>query len=138
MDLVKTFRDWQRRNYFRELVFQGDVANLSDKTAPRLVVLVRDDLLPPIHQGIQAAHAIVSLSNQVVSHLDARSYIILLGASESQILDACQKFPKKYALYHDPGLIDPTEGDPLLTACAFEPISNAQVKKFFGHLKRAE
>lgn len=115
----------------------GVAAGISDDTAPRLVVLVRDDILPPVHQGIQATHAVVCLSNSV--KLDPRSYLILLGATQEDIGKLRRKV-KDYAnaTYCDVGLVDPSNGLPVLTACAFEPMPKADKEKYFSGLKRAQ
>ena len=128
--------NWQRDNWYKELVRLGEDAGLSDATAPRIVVLLRDDLLPPLHQGIQAAHACISLSNWI--ELDPRSYLILLGASYEEMNKLAKKTKLVHAKYTDPGLVEPETGKPLMTAVAFEPISKEQVKKYFGHLSRAK
>jgi hypothetical protein len=128
----------QRDNYFKELVKMGVEVGISDDTAPRLVVLVRDDILPPVHQGIQAAHSIVCLSTVVKIPLDVRSFILLLGATQEEV-GKLRKKVKGYAnaTYCDVGLIDPSNGLPILTACAFEPMSREEKEKYFGHLSRA-
>lgn len=131
---------WQRENYFNLLVKTGDNIGLSDATAPRLVILVRDDILPPLHQGIQAMHSVIALAES--TKLDPRCYLILLGATMEQIEKAVVKVhvraKKQYATYHDPGLVDPKTGFSVYTACAFEPMSADEVRLYFGGLKRAK
>lgn len=137
---MQILKDWQRQNYYNELVFQGNEIDPGDDSAPRLVVLVRDDILPPIAIGIQAAHAIISLSQNV--KIDARCYIILLGATLAQIDNLAKKIYNNtgynYASYIDNGLVDPETGEAILTACAFEPMIKEEVKYWFGKLRRAE
>lgn len=139
MDAIK---HWQRENYFKLLVATGETHSLSDATAPRLVILVRDDILPPLHQGIQSMHAVVTLAGSV--KLDPRCYLILLGATVAQMERAIDKVTKRkrsakgYAMYSDPGLVDPKSGKAVVTACAFEPMSAEEVRTYFGGLTRAK
>lgn len=135
----KQLRDWQRQNWYAEMVKLGEVEGLSDITAPRLVVLVRDDILPPIHIGIQAMHSVITLASHL--SIDPRCYLILLGANEEQTAKCVRKAMdkvKKFSVgYSDPGLIDPETGEPPITATAFEPMTQEELKKVFGGLKRA-
>lgn len=126
-----------RENAFAELVKRGEEADHSDHTAPRLVVLVRDDILPPIHQGIQAMHSVIHLAEKV--KIDPRCYIYLLGATDNQINHITYKvflMNKHYAYYSDPGLVD-ASGEAVWTACAFEPMPQEETRKYFGGLRRA-
>src|ERR1700694_1322905 len=139
----KELHNWQRDNYYKEMVYQGEVEDKSDHTAPRLVILVRDDILPPIHQGIQAMHSVIALADLLTPKvLDPRCYLILLGASEEQTAKCVRKAMdkvKKFSVgYSDPGLIDPETGEPPVTAVAFEPMTNEELKRIFGGLRRAE
>jgi hypothetical protein len=136
MNILKSF---QRDNYFKEMVLLGEAEGLSDITAPRLVILVRDDLLPPLHIGIQAMHSVITLASHM--SIDPRCYLILLGANEEQTMKCVRKAMdrvKKFSVgYSDPGLIDPETGEPPITATAFEPMTAEEVKKVFGGLRRA-
>ena len=136
MNLRKSLKHWQRSNWFRELVLAGEGRVPNSSTIPRLYVLVRDDLLPPIHQGIQAAHACVLLAH--ITKVDPQSYIILLGATRAQMADAVRNTRTKFAQYIDIGLVDPETGYPVHTATAFEPMSLAKGNRMFGHLRRSE
>lgn len=131
--------DWQRYNYYKLLVQTGEDKLFSDKTAPRLVILVRDDILPPLHQGIQAMHSVIALS-QVVK-IDPRCYLILLGASQEQMETYAERIQKRYkkvyADYTDPGLVEPETEESPITACAFEPMTAEEVREGFGGLRRA-
>lgn len=139
---MNKLKGWQRNNYYRELVYQGTIKGTSDANAPRLVILVRDDILPPLHQGIQAMHAVVTLSNSV--KLDPRCYLILLGATREQISKFTARVYRRkdpemqYATYSDPGLVDPKTGTSPITACAFSPMTQDEVRDIFAGLKRAE
>ena len=136
MNILKSF---QRDNYFKEMVLLGEAEGLSDITAPRLVILVRDDLLPPLHIGIQAMNSVITLASHM--SIDPRCYLILLGANEEQTMKCVRKAMdrvKKFSVgYSDPGLIDPETGEPPITATAFEPMTAEEVKKVFGGLRRA-
>lgn len=144
--MIKILTEWQRRNWFREMVHQGDLKKPKNShRIPRLYVVVRDDLLPPIHQGIQAAHACVALADK--TKVDPKSYLILLGVkgqnalprdTMSLALIAAQTAGKEFAVYFDNGLIDPESGKPLRTAIAFEPMPLIEGTDLFGHLVRAE
>lgn len=139
---MNKLKGWQRNNYYKELVYQGTVKGHSDPDAPRLVILVRDDILPPLHQGIQAMHAVIALSQSV--KLDPRCYLILLGATREQISKYTARVYRRkdndinYAIYSDPGLVDPKTGKAPVTACAFSPMTQDEVRDIFGGLKRAE
>ena len=136
---LKMLKDWQRDNWFREMVRLGAVEGLSDETAPRLVILVRDDILPPLHIGIQAMHSVITLASHM--SIDPRCYLILLVTNEEQTMKCVKKAMdrvKKFSVgYSDPGLIDPETGEPPITATAFEPMTAEEVKRVFGGLRRA-
>ena len=147
--VAKELRQYQRENWYKEMVKLGEVEGLSDITAPRLVVLVRDDLLPPIHQGLQAMHAVITLASKLAGSqantilIDPRCYLILLGIQDAIDMQSIrQKAHKKVGkisvTYSDPGLIDPETGEPPITACAFEEMTHDELKRVFGGLKRAE
>jgi hypothetical protein len=131
--------DWQRNNYYKLLVQTGEDKLFSDKSAPRLVVLVRDDILPPLHQGIQAMHSVITLAQTV--KIDPRCYLILLGVSGEQMETYAERVQKRYkkacAAYSDPGLVDPESEESPVTACAFEPMTAEEVREGFGGLRRA-
>jgi hypothetical protein len=128
---------WQRKNWFGQLVYHGDQRKTDSSDIPRLYVLVRADVLPPIHQGIQAAHACILLASRM--KVDPNTYLILLRANiEEMMLCAESAKKKKYATYVDQGLIDPETMMPLMTAMAFEPMSLAEGDKLFKDLRRAE
>jgi hypothetical protein len=142
VNLRKSLSSWQRKNYFGELVYHGDMREGKEESsalAPRLYVFVRDDLLPPIHQGIQAAHACISLAHYLKDRggLDPNTYLILLGASRTDMAKA-MKLRHRSIPYIDMGLVDPETGMPVLTALAFEPMSLTVGNKLFKHLKRAQ
>lgn len=144
--VAKELHHYQRDNWYKEMVKLGEVEGLSDITAPRLVILVRDDLLPPIHMGIQAMHSVITLADHLFSQglsIDPRCYLILLGVESEEEMRRLQqkarvKVSKTSQAYFDPGLIDPETGEPPVTACAFEPMTNDELKKIFGGLRRAE
>lgn len=134
--------NWQRDNYYRTLVETGDDKMFSDETALRLVILVRDDILPPIHQGIQAMHSVIALASQAgMGKIDPRCYLILLGATAEQIATYSAKidarYKKIYAMYSDPGLVEPDSETSPVTACAFEPMTADEVRLYFAGLRRA-
>jgi hypothetical protein len=140
---MNPLKNWQRDNYYKELVYQGEAEDKSDHTAPRLVILVRDDILPPIHQGIQAMHSVIMLASVTTGKIDPRCYLILLGVQDEKEMDrlrrkAVAKVHKASMAYSDPGLVDPETGESPVTACAFEPMTNEELKRVFGGLKRAE
>jgi hypothetical protein len=139
VNLGKSLRNWQRSNWFGTIVKAGDDELFDSSNIPRLYVLVRDDILPPIHQGIQAAHACISLAHYLKDKggLDPNTYLILLGASRTDIAKA-MKLRKRSIPYVDTGLIDPESGIFILTALAFEPMSLKEGNRLFGHLKRSE
>ena len=136
MNLLKSF---QRDNWFREMVKLGETEGLSDVSAPRLVILVRDDILPPLHIGIQAMHSVITLASHM--SIDPRCYLILLGANEEQTMKCVKKALEKHQKfsvgYSDPGLIDPETGESPITATSFEPMTQEEVKRVFGGLRRA-
>lgn len=135
---MNTLKGWQRRNRFKELVYLGDQVKTDSSEVPRLYVLVRDDILPPLHQGIQAAHACLQLA--AVNPVDPNSYLILLGATEKQMLALVRKVARTgmgFAIYSDAGLIHPETGAVVMTACAFSPMSIVDGNRLFGHLSRA-
>ena len=132
---MKLVDNWQRKNRFKELVYMGDQRKVDSSNIPRLYVLVRDDLLPPLHQGIQAAHACILLATKI--KVDPNSYLILLGATQRDMIGATYGHKYKMAVYVDRGLVNP-ENMPVATAMAFEPMSLSEGNKLFGHLKRAE
>jgi hypothetical protein len=137
VDLGKEFKNWQRRNFFRELVWTGDQRKTDSSDIPRLYVLVRADVLPPLHQGIQAAHACLMLAAQM--KVNPNSYLILLAANLEEMMEYSEKAKKKAcATFVDTGLIDPETMMPLLSAMAFEPMSLAEGNKLFTGLRRSE
>lgn len=143
--LQKQLKDWQRQNYYNEMVKLGELEELSDTTAPRLVILVRDDLLPQMAIGIQAMHSVITLADHLFSQglsIDPRCYLILLGVESEEEMRRLQqkarvKVKKTSQAYSDPGLIDPETGEPPVTACSFEPMTADELKRVFGGLRRA-
>lgn len=134
---MNKLQDWQRKRWFGEMVAMGDQRKTDSSNIPRLYVLVRDDLLPPLHQGIQIAHACVLLAALIP--VNPESYLIALGAGSSDIAELVGLLSNKkvWATYVDTGLVEPGSGLPLLTACAFEPMSLEEGTLYFGHLSRA-
>ena len=134
---MNALKSWQRKNWFGQLVYHGDQRKTDSSDIPRLYVLVRADVLPPIHQGIQAAHACILLA--AMMNVNPNTYLILLKANmEEMVLCAESAKKKKYAMYVDQGLVDPVTMMPLMSAMAFEPMSLAEGNKLFGHLRRSE
>ena len=144
MDLLKSFQNWQRANRYNDLVHLGKDEFYDSSSIPRLYVLVRDDILTPIAQGIQAAHAVAQLAathsynseTLETIQLMANSYLILLGASEREMLKWAKRRTPDHATYTDIGLVE-TNGLPVMTAIAFNPMLKSEGEKLFGHLRRA-
>ena len=90
---MNALKSWQRKNWFGELVYQGDQRKTDSSDIPRLYVLVRADVLPPIHQGIQAAHACILLASRM--KVDPNTYLILLRADISEMLLCAEAAKKK-------------------------------------------
>lgn len=151
---MKLLRDWQRerkrqKNYEKLLRDNEDVLYSPAEDALRLYVVVRDDVLPPLNQGIQAAHAIVELSR----HYDASSSsngihksspdwyrwkdrdktLILLGGKADDIKRLerkAKKQQKAYATFYEPDL-------DLITALAVQPMTKVEGDIFFRKFRRA-
>lgn len=140
MKKMKIINNWQRNNRFKELVYAGDMRKPEySKDIPRIYVLVRDDVLPPFHQGLQATHACILLGSQdpqALKWINPDSYLIILGASEQEMLKWMKKKTPYHVSYTDTGLVD--RSMPVTTAIAFGPMSLEEGNKLFKHLKRAK
>lgn len=137
MGVEQILNDWQRKNRFKELVYLGDQRKSNSLNIPRIYVLVRSDLLPPLHQGIQAAHACLLLASKMA--VDPNSYLILLSATETDIIETVKVIGQKNAaMYFDTGLIHPETSMPVCTAVAFKPMSLKDGSKIFDKFKRSQ
>lgn len=134
--MKKLMSNWQRKNIFGDMVYLGDQRKQDSSDIPRVYVLVRSDLLPPLHQGIQAAHACLLLASKI--KVDPNSYLIILSATHEQMVDFMKRKKPVWAAYFDKGLIDIETNMPLLSALAFEPMSLIEGQKLFSGFKRSE
>jgi hypothetical protein len=103
----------------------------------RMYVLVRRDILPLVHAGVQAAHAAADF---VFYHQNENTKVwatcektmIVLEATEEQINEKMKMFASKnmnYQPFWEPDMSN------VLTAVAFQPIQAISGREFFGDLK---
>lgn len=147
--LTKTARDWSREDqYWAELQANRDPLFTPDPKGLKLYVLVRSDILPPLNQGVQAAHAIVELFNHRRrdailrvgnwANLDkwaTKDKTLVLLASKDPEADA--KFVNmtrklNFALFREPDLGD------IVTAAAIEPVTRELGEEIFGRMALAK
>jgi hypothetical protein len=104
----------------------------------KMYVLIVRERLTLIQCGVQAGHAIAEFM-MLHSHIpvvekwcNRHKYMVFLEASENEIRNMIETFyingKKSKAFY---------EGDlgNLMTACAFEPVTSEEGKKFFSNFK---
>lgn len=124
----------------------------------RMYVLVVKERLTTIQVGIQAAHACLEFANAFYNtNSNFRQWItkdktlIILEATEKQIKEMNEYFKrsdKRFTEFYEPDLLDDHGGfvpsvveekqpDGVLTACAYEPMSNEDGKIVFGKFRLA-
>lgn len=128
----------REREYRQQMVV--DLLHEDSPDALRMYVVVRDDILPPLNCGIQAAHAIVDYS---VEWGDKGTYqlwaakhktIVILGGTADQMMHAVEKSVARktpFVRFREPDL------GWKVTATAFEPMTAAKAKDVFWMLRRA-
>lgn len=135
-------REW---DYISTLDAYRDDMVQDKPEALRLYVAVRSDILPPLNQGIQAAHAVIELgANTTIPIDDVETFftwaqqdktLILLGANESEMVQLMSKLRKRsitFATFREPDLGD------VLTAVAILPMTAKTAKDITWGLRRAE
>lgn len=103
----------------------------------KMYVLVRRDILPLIHCGVQAAHALAeyvnSYDNEITKQwVESDKTLIFLEANADQIDLAKHRFEEDgltFSSFREPDMSN------FQTAVAFQPLNNADGAKYFGHLK---
>jgi hypothetical protein len=137
--LYRLYQDWRREDeYQAELDANFDPLYKPDPQALRLYVLV-DSTLPPLHQGIQAAHAVVELLRE--NAIGATSVytkfhqwanedktLILLAATQEDMDDMIHwgnEEKIKHACFEESDLAN------RMTAIAFEPMTREEGRNFF-------
>jgi hypothetical protein len=100
----------------------------------RMYVLVRRDILPLVHSGVQAAHAVAEYLHTFKDEETTNKWVskdktlLFLTASADQIGCMKRKFEKdgkKYQSFCEPDMSD------IETAVAFEPLTMEEGKKYF-------
>jgi len=105
--------------------------------ALRMYVLVRRDVLPLVHCGVQAAHAVAEFVNyhqneNTKKWVEVDKTLICLEATESQIEKMKNKFARggmNFQPFHEPDMSD------IQTAVAFQPISTVEGGIIFKDFK---
>ena len=103
----------------------------------RMYVVVRRDVLPLVHAGVQAAHAAADFvfyhpNENTKVWAQCEKTMIILETSEAQIEYLMQLF-KQHNLNYQPFWEPDMSG--ILTAVAFQPIKTKDAKVFFSNLK---
>jgi peptidyl-tRNA hydrolase len=128
------YREMKSTKKRNELLYYSD----PDAQGLIMYVLVRRDILPLVHCGVQAAHAAVEFistyKNKNIDKWATRDKtMILLSATGEDIQRCTQQFSGlglKYAEFTEPDMSD------TVTAVAFEPImSDSDVRFLFHSLK---
>lgn len=105
--------------------------------ALRMYVLVRRDVLPLVHCGVQATHAVAEYvhyhDNDITRQwVEKDKTLIVLEGTEKEIEELRQEFLFKdlnYQPFYEPDM------DNTLTAMAFQPISKEDGDIMFKHFK---
>lgn len=103
----------------------------------RMYVLVRRDILPLVHCGVQAAHAVAEFvfyhqNNNTKVWVTVEKTLIVLEATEEQIQEKMKWFADRHMNFQpfwEPDM------DNAMTAVAFQPIQAGLGKEVFGDLK---
>ena len=108
-------------------------SNSSPNDDLKMYVMVNKEL-PPLHGGIQAAHSIHEIMFNHKGNLKLYDWashhktLVFLGASEVEMILMMNYFDsmkKIYSSFKEPDL------DNLLTAIAFEPLTNEEAAEIF-------
>lgn len=103
----------------------------------RMYVLVRRDILPLVHAGVQAAHAACEFvhyhqNDNTKVWVTCEKTLIVLEATEAQIKEKMEWFGSRHMNYQP--FREPDMNN-ALTAVAFQPIQAGLGKEIFGDLK---
>jgi hypothetical protein len=145
--LKTVYSDMCREDYYQNLREENEdilltVDREEDQNALRIYVLVRSDILPPLHQGIQAAHAIVELylraqEDAILRVNDWSNLWKWARYDKTLILLASEdiEFDVEDIEYRYPGLPVATFAEPdlgnIVTAAAFKPVIKAMGDEMF-------
>lgn len=103
----------------------------------RMYVLVRRDILPLVHCGVQAAHAVAEFvhyhqNENTKVWVTCEKTLIVLSATEEQIEEKMKQFSDNHMNYQP--FYEPDMGN-VMTAVAFQPLPKNEADNFFGDLK---
>lgn len=103
----------------------------------RMYVLVRRDVLPLVHCGVQAAHAVAEYvhyhdNDNTRTWVEQHKTLIVLSATADEIEEMRNKFldsDMNYQPFYEPDM------DNTLTAMAFQPVTTKEGSLIFNRLE---
>ena len=119
------------------LSYNKDITPEEISESYRMYVLVRRDILPLVHAGVQAAHAAADfvfyhMNENTKVWVQCEKTMVVLEATEEQI-NAKMKIFEVHKLNYQP-FWEPDMSNSL-TAVAFQPMKTKDAQIFFGDLK---